>query len=546
MQPLIASPEELLARILSDKNIQLDEAELFLRPRYELANPFLFAQMEEVVLRIFSAIEAKEAIGIYADYDCDGIPGAVIMADFFKKIGYEHFHIYIPDRHDEGYGMKETGIDELTRSGVKLIITVDLGITAHAAVTYALAKGIEIIITDHHAPLETYPGAYAVIHPLHGEYPNREACGAAVAFHLIRAFLKKYREYFSVSADWEKWLLDMVGFATLSDMVPLMGENRTLAKYGLLVMRKSKRIGLRALLRHLKIMQATVTEDDLTFMVAPRLNAASRMDSPLHAFELLATDDLNRAQELVAHLSHINNERKTLVATTVREAEQKLKQREVLCEVLVVGDPKWHPPILGLVAAKLQEAHGKTVFVWGRNGGDEIKGSCRSNGTHNVAVLMQKTAEHFMHFGGHAMAGGFSVTNESVHFLEDMLNKFCTEAAHAASQHAVPYETDLSVVNKKFWDVIEACAPFGSGNEKILFEFKQVTVTTIKLFGKAKEHLELKLADSTGNTATAISFFTTPADFPEPLVPGLVATFMGSLDRVQGPYGNGIRIRLAK
>ncbi len=547
MQHLIASPEELMAKILSDRGIPLDHSELFLKPRYELANPFLFEGIEQAVLRLFSAIEANEPIGIYADYDCDGIPAAVILTDLFNKIDYKDFHIYIPDRHDEGYGLKEQGIDELAKKGVKLIITVDLGITAHAEVAYAQTLGIDCIITDHHTPLPLdaggFPKAFAVIHPENGDYSNKCACGAGVAFHFVRAFIQKYGEHFSIPRDWEKWLLDMAGFATLSDMVSLTDENRVLAKYGLVVMRKTKRIGLRALLRSLKIDQLTLSEDDLTFMVAPRLNAASRMDSPLHAYRLLATNNPDEAQELVRHLSEINNQRKTLVATTMREAEQKLKDRE-LKDIIVVGDIEWHPPILGLVAAKLQEAHGKTVFVWGKNGGEEIRGSCRSSGAHNVSILMQKTTEHFLHFGGHAAAGGFSVSSEAIHFLEDKLNEHAEGALQAKAPLSAPYPATLAVVHLKYWNIIEACSPFGVGNEKPQFMFEKISVAAIKQFGKGKEHLEIQVTDSEGNKATAISFFTSVDSYGEPLEVGKKIDLIGTLDRVQGYYGNGVRLRI--
>ena len=549
MQPVISSPQELLARILSDRNVASVAGEHFLRPRYTLADPFLFAQMEEAVVRIFSAIEAKEAIGIYADYDCDGIPGAIILSDLFKKIGYTNFYLYIPDRHDEGYGLKNYGIDELATQGVKLLLTVDLGITAQAEVLYANSRGMEVIVTDHHIPLDEesggFPAAFAVIHPLHGAYPNKHACGAAVAFHLVRAFLSKYQTYFSVPADWEKWLLDMVGFATLSDMVPLIEENRTLAKYGLLVMKKSKRIGLRALLRHLKIEQPSVTEDDLTFMVAPRLNAASRMDSPLRAFELLATDAPDRAQELVQHLSKINDERKTLVAQTMREAEKKLKNRE-LGKVIVVGDPTWRPAILGLVASKLQETHNRTVFVWGEGGDELLKGSTRADPKTNVALLMKSAPPGtFLHFGGHRAAGGFAISKEQVHFLENILSELhqnlpCEELGGGCD----PYVATLAVVHKKYWDIVEQCSPFGIGNAKPLFSFSNITITAIKQFGKGKEHIELKLVDRDNNTATAISFFTSVDDFGETLKEGRVITLTANLDHVQGYFGNGVRLRI--
>ena len=238
---------ELLDLLLSNRGISPDERERFLNPSYEndLHDPFKMLNMERVCVRIFEAIEVKEKILIYSDYDCDGIPAAVIMHDFFKKINYENFSVYIPDRHDEGYGLHHGAIDQFIKDEVNLLITFDLGITAIKETAKAQNAGIDVIITDHHLPQGEIPPAYAILNSKQdGDlYPDKMLCGAGVAYKLIQAMIKKYGGYWKINNGWEKWLLDMVGVATLADQVPLLNENRVLAYYGLKVLQKGRRPG---------------------------------------------------------------------------------------------------------------------------------------------------------------------------------------------------------------------------------------------------------------------------------------------------------------
>ncbi len=310
MNPTIPTPDDLQAMLLKRLNLGDEEQQSFLFPEYKLGNLWDFEDMTVAVDRIYKAVKSGEQIGIYADYDCDGIPGAVVLLDLFKALKIEdRVHIYIPDRHDEGYGLSSIGIDALEKKGVTLIITVDLGITAIAEVADARSRGIDVVVTDHHAPLSQYPAALAVVHPKKGSYINQDPCGAGVAFYLACAFLEKHRAEFDIKEGFEKWMLDLVGFATLSDMVPLVGENRMLVTYGMMVMKKTRRDGLRMLFAEQKMDPERLTETDLTFTVAPRLNAASRMNTPMLAFELLSTNDRSRALVLVKELEKINNER---------------------------------------------------------------------------------------------------------------------------------------------------------------------------------------------------------------------------------------------
>lgn len=542
-----------LAQLLHNRGItKRADAERFLKPSYDthMHEPLLMHDMEKAVVRIFEAIEAKEKIVVYADYDCDGIPGAVILHDLFTKIGYTNFLVYIPDRHDEGYGLNKEAIEKFIDGSVGLIITIDLGTTDHEDVALAEANGINVIITDHHLPHETLPHAFAVVNPKVGDtYPEKMLCGAGVVFKMTQAFVKKYGEYFKIPVGWEKWLLDMAGLATLSDMVPLTGENRIIANFGMQVFRKSPRPGLTQLLRKLKIDQRTLVEDDVTFMVTPRLNAASRMDSPMRAFELLSEKDSVKAGMLAEHLTKINDERKTLVAGIMKDVKHSLAER-TLGPIIVIGNPKWRVGILGIVAGKIMEEFDRPVFVWGRegtNGDTVVKGSCRSNGAVNVVRLMETSKESFIDFGGHELAGGFSVTQDSVHHLEDKL----ISAYNSVKQDAIATGTlidavlSLSEVNEKNSQLIVSLAPFGLGNPKPTFLFSSVIVVSMKQFGKEKNHLEIIVADATKKNCTAMSFFADENTFSKKVVVGETIDLIATIEKSFFAGRTTLRLRIA-
>lgn len=509
MQPTIPTPAELEDILIEKLGLSAQERNDFLYPKYELGDPFLFEDMDFAVTRIYKAISDGEQIGIYADYDCDGIPGAVVLLDLFKAIGIaDRVHIYIPDRHDEGYGVSELGIETLRSKEVTLIITVDVGITALAQVAFARSCGIDVIVTDHHSMLPELPSALAVVHPMKGEYPNKDLCGAGVAFMLVRAFLQKYGQEFEIKEGWEKWLLDLVGFATLADMVPLIGENRVLASYGLTVMRKTKRLGLRTLFAKNNIYMEKLTEQDLTFSIAPRLNAASRMDTPMIAFELLTAEDSVMAEMSANRLEEANNERKLLVARIVKEAHSQLDRRE-LKEIVVIGNIEWRPAVLGLVANKLQDTYNKSFFVWGGNGGELLKGSCRMLSIHHASLIFQALPEGVLvEAGGHQAAGGFSVAKEKVHFLEQELNDAIsrTKETEVAETDMEAIDMSIGIATSRHYQVLRKFGPFGVANPEPTFLFKDLTIKSVKKFGKNKEHLECVVGEGT-HIATAFTFF---------------------------------------
>lgn len=544
---------ELLRTLLEKRGIGDEEkAEIFLNPNYErdFHDPFLMKDMEKACVRLYEAIENKEKIMIYADYDCDGIPGAVILDDLFKLFGYKNYEIYIPQRNSEGYGLNLDAIKQFAKSEVKLLITIDLGITAVTEVAQAEVDGIDVIITDHHIPHEILPRAYAILNPKTDSYPEKMLCGAGVMFKFIQGFIKKYgkeNKQFKIREGAEKWMLDMAGLATLSDMVPLVGENRAIVYFGMKVLKKSPRPGLQKLLAKINIDQKYLSPDDVGFMVTPRLNAASRMDDPMRAFELLSTTDEVEAGVLADHLSKINDERKTIVTSIMREVNKNFEKR-IMREVIVIGNPKWRVGILGLVAGKISDEYKKPVFVWGKDENDCIKGSCRSDGSVSVVELMTATSESFIDFGGHELAGGFTVHTEKIHFLEEALSFSFAKVKKEKTESEINYDvkSDLSIINMKNWREIEKLEPFGCGNFKPIFLFPNVKIEKIKKFGKngSGEHLEITFSDSNKNKTKAVSFFSNCDSFKNTLSEGLNVNLLATFDLSRFRGREELRLRI--
>lgn len=548
---------------------EVTSAEKFLNPNYNehLYDPYLMKDMEKAVKRILKAISHDEKIGIFSDYDADGIPGAVALHDFFKKIGFNNFVNYIPHRNDEGFGLNKDALKSLIGDGVKLIITIDCGITDVSEVEFANKHKLDVIITDHHIPGKKIPKAYAIINPKQegDKYPEKMLCGSGVIFKVIQALISEIRtsnieHLASIPVGWEKWLLDMVGLATLSDMVPLLGENRVLSYYGMKVMQKSPRVGIQKLLSLLKIDQRTITEDDIAFMITPRINAASRMGIPRDAFTLLSTIDTVEAGVLAEHLNKKNDERKGLVGSMVREIKKKLEDRDEdnlqnksgdaqsseagprnMRNVLVFGNPQWKPSLLGLVAGSFSDEHNRPVFFWGRNGDEDgiIKGSCRAGGDTDIVELMEKVKDILVDFGGHKSAGGFSVLQENIHKLEERLNVAYLELQKDMSRFNLDIMVDKKIsiddVSWELWKEVEKFAPFGLDNPKPLFLFENIKISAVKLFGKEKNHLEIKFKNSKGGDITAIAFFQNgdkfDAEIKEENSVNLVATLEKSVFR---------------
>lgn len=545
--PMIApSLSPLTNSLLELRGITADTVANYLAPNYEteLHDPFLLNDMEIAVTRIKATIAAGETIAIFSDYDCDGIPGAVVLHDCFVGLKYEHFINYIPHRHYEGFGLSVEAVSKLHEQGVKLIITIDCGTTDMYAITAAKELGIDVIVTDHHEPPAVLPDALAIVNPKLGEYPFPHLCGAAVVFKLAQALLERCEH--TLPLGHEKWWLDMVGVATVADMVPLTGENRVLAHYGLKVLRKSKRPGLQQLLQKNRVDQRYLTEEDIGFTIGPRINAASRMDTPEDAFHMLRETDVVAAGSRVDHLEKLNRERKAAVAIMTKEIHKRLAHNEEIPPVLVLGNPEWRPSLVGLAANKLAEEYKRPVFLWGKDGNGLYKGSCRSGGTVSVVKLMQAMPEYFIEHGGHHFSGGFSVKDEHIFTLSEKLNQVFHELGNeAAISEDILVDAIISLddVNNSFVKELSLLAPFGAGNAKPLFAFKTVVPRKVEQFGKEQEHLKL-VFETTAGTIEAIAFFAKAEDFACPPIAGTPMTLIGHVEQSYFLNRSQIRVRL--
>ncbi len=551
--PELSTYSPLTQTLLSNRGITTkQDADIFLNPDYsrDINDPFLIHGMKKAVDRILDAIKKEERIVIYSDYDADGIPGGVVLYDFFRKINYTNFSNYIPHRHTEGYGLNNDAIDTLAKEKARLIITVDCGITDVLQVEHASKLGIDVIITDHHIPQDVLPDAYVILNSKQeiDKYPDDMLCGAGVAWKLVCALLQEGndRKLFNINNGWEKWLLDMAGLSTVADMVPLLKENRAIAYFGLRVLRKSPRLGLQKLLRKMRMNQQYITEDDIGFMIAPRINAASRMDVPMEAFRMLSTDDEVVADQLSDHLNNINDERKIAVASIIRDAKKELSQRE-LREVIVIGNPKWRVGVLGIAASNLTEEFGKPVFIWGREGSTEIKGSCRAqSGVHLVELMTSVQKDLFIDVGGHEFAGGFSITNEKIHLLEDELVNAYKNFKKEKSEKVEWIDTELSIndITWKTYGDIEKLAPFGVGNPKPTFMFRKMEIDEVKMFGKEKNHMELTFKNRLGNKTKAIGFFMNTEIFEVPIEKGESINLVASMEKSMFRNFPELRLRI--
>jgi single-stranded-DNA-specific exonuclease len=542
---------DIARAILINRNIRSDEdADELLKGDYStgLHDPFLMKDMTKAVERIVLALKTDEQVAIFSDYDADGVPGGVILRSFLDKVGFKNVISYIPHRGIEGFGLNSDAVEALHKKGVSLIITVDCGITDVKEVEYARDHGIDVIITDHHLPPDVMPQAYAILDPHQTDcaYPFKELCGAGVVYKLVQALITAKEIDFPLGH--EKWLLDLVGIATLADMVPIVGENRIFARYGLIVLRKGRRPGLRELFVQAKVDYRFVNEEDVTFTVAPRINAASRMAHPDIAFALLFSNSRKEAERRALELEEINKDRKTLVAKIVRDVKKKVSKR-TLGKVIVVGDPHWKPGILGLIASALAEAFEKTVFVWGREGDGNLKGSARSDGTINVFELMRSLPEgSLLGFGGHERSAGFSIELDKVDVLEGLLNgqadalpsKETTESGTKFYDWAVSSET---LADNLFEEVL-SLAPFGVSFEKPLFKIENAHILSLKEFGKDKNHLEVVIAGCRGARISSIGFFMTRKHFNREIKEGSVVTVYGSLEKSYYKRNPEYRIRI--
>ena len=494
----------------------------------DVHDPYLFLDMEKAVERIWSAIEQKQKILVYGDYDADGICSSVILYTTLKKLGAE-VEVYIPDRFKEGYGLQEKALKEIIADAcIGLVITVDCGVTDVKEVAYLNEHGRDVIIVDHHLVPPIPPAAYAIIAPKReGEpYPFKTLCAAGVTFKVACALIRSEKaKRLEIPEGWEKWLLDMVAIASVADMVPLVGENRTFVKYGLIVIRKTQRIGLRTLLclrssrafEHMTfpLPADAVTAETIAFMIAPRINATSRMDHATVSFELLMTEDEDKAQRFAERVEELNNGRRKTIDQILKEAEamiaKELQATGKQPRIIVIGKEEWVVGVVGLAAGRLTDKYGVPSFVYGRANGN-LKGSCRGIEGFNVVEVMRACNEKgggiLLEFGGHAAAGGFAVSAENIAKFSALLReegeRMLPEKIPAPSL-LVEAEVAPHEVTWELCDLLARFEPYGEGNRKPTLLLRKATVASVRLVGEKESHLKMMLKATSADGA--VKFF---------------------------------------
>ena len=495
---------ELLANILVGRNIiEENQIKVFLEPtRNDFYDPFLLPDMEIAVPRIINAIENKEKIVIYGDYDVDGITSISVLKKFLEDRGLEVSE-HIPNRLDEGYGLNKEAIDEINKSGCKLMITVDCGISGLEEVEYANSLGIETIITDHHEPLDELPKAIAVIDAKikTNKYPFNQLAGVGVVFKLIQAISIK------LGLDEKKYLkyLDLVCIGTISDIVPLVDENRVIAKLGLKLVEVTRNIGLRTLLD--SIGYKKVNSMSVSFGIAPRINACGRMGHADEALKLFLTNDKSEAIALTQKLNDYNKERQDIEKNIFEEALNKINEENIEEKsAIVLGGDNWHHGVIGIVASKITDMYFKPsiLICFEDNKG---KGSGRSIPGFDLHKALCETSQYLEKYGGHAMAVGLSLSKDK---FEDFKKAFQEYADSKDINEIVPIINIDNLITEKELNLeavrdLEKLEPFGEANKCPLIAYKNLKIDSIRVLTDGK-HMKLTLKTEKNNIITAMGF----------------------------------------
>ncbi len=492
----------IVTQILFSRNLHSQEAvDEFLLPDYsqDIHDPFLFKDMDKACQRIYQAIEQKELITVYADYDADGVSSAVILNSVLTDLGAK-VTVYLPHREKEGYGLNKIAVEEIASNNTKLIITCDCGVSNNEEVALANSKNVDVIITDHHAFQEKLPEAHAIIHPqAPGEtYPFKFLCGGGVSFKLAQALLKHISNKFALKdrESKEKWLLDMVAISTVADMVPIIGENRTLLKHGLIVLRKTRRVGLQMMFKIAGLEPKEINATNIAFAIAPRINTAGRMDHANQAYYLLIETDEAKAASMAAKLNDNNSERQKITENIFREAKAlDINQDDKL---LVFYKADWSAGLVSLAANKLlREYNRPCLVVCGE--GEKIVGSARSLEGFNITEALTKNKDLLLRFGGHPQAAGFTTTQANYETLIKNLKKLAEDQLSESlfqSKLEIEKKIDLEQINWELVDWLQKFEPHGQGNPEPYFVSENVMVSQARKVGSDGKHLKLELAQN--------------------------------------------------
>lgn len=518
----------LFDRILSSRGITEQTKAVFLSPNYDAKHdPFLLPDMQPAVDRLVEARKNQERITIYGDYDIDGLTATTVLLDAFKSFSFEHVAAFIPNRFTEGYGLTVDAIERIAATGAQLIVTVDCGSLSHKEITRAKELGMDVIVTDHHNVAPERPPAVAVINPkrllqdypdeyekyvlksdskLQGTiYPFLDLPGVGVAFKLVQALQTRLD---GLEKGQEKWLLDLVALGTVCDVVTLVDENRTHVFWGLKVLSKTRRPGLKALMAVAGVRPETVNARSLGFSLGPRMNAAGRLETAQYALDMLTAENPMEALRWARQLDEMNQARRREQDEILKEA---LVQAEALANdpVLVVSAPGWNHGIVGIVAAKLLERYQKPTFVLAEHG-EEAKGSARSYGDFSAADAIRAADDIITKGGGHKLAAGVTLPTANVPAFRKRVNDFYI-AQKLSNQPALllpQADTDalLAEVTEELIDLIAQLEPFGSGNPQPILRTERLQVYGVRRMGDSGQHVKLTLADDAAKRIDVIAF----------------------------------------
>jgi single-stranded-DNA-specific exonuclease len=499
--------DEIIATLLIQRGIETyEQAKIFFRPTLsDLHNPYLMKDMDKAVSRIETAIANHENILVFGDYDVDGTTAVSLVSSYLKSF-YPNVATYIPDRYDEGYGISYKGIDFADDNEFSLIIALDCGIKSIDHVVYAKEKNIDFIICDHHRPGNELPNAVAVLDPKREDcsYPYDELCGCGVGFKLIQALAENRNQ----SIDDLIPYLDLVATAIAADIVPMTGENRVLAKFGLEVINSNPRPGIKALIQSVKKKVLTIT--DVVFIIAPRINAAGRIKHGNHAVELLTEFNLEQAEQFASEIEGYNADRKDLDKQITIEALNQIEENNEKDNfTTVVYNENWHKGVIGIVASRLTETYYRPTLVFTKSG-DKLAASARSVKDFDVYNALEKCAEHLEQFGGHMYAAGMTLKEENYLAFKEAFEKVVQETIHPdllIPEIKVDAEIKLSDINEKLIRILNQFEPFGPQNMTPVFMTKNVIDSGYaKTLGKENEHLKLFLKQNGSPSFGAIGF----------------------------------------
>lgn len=501
----------LFEKILASRNIDKDKLNSFLSPDYDLekGDPYLLPDMQKAVDRIKTAYEKGEKIVIYGDYDVDGISATALILDAFESFGFKDIQSFIPNRFVEGYGMTIGAVNKIKSMDANLIITVDCGSLCHNEISYANSLGIDTVVTDHHNVAETPPPAVAAVNPrfVGHLYPFSDLAGVGVAFKLVQALQK---ELDGLPEGYEKWLLDLVALGTVCDIVKLTGENRANVYWGIEVMKKQRRTGLKALMAVANIDKADISAKTLGFVFGPRINAAGRMETASLALDMLISKNGDDALNKANYIDNLNSHRRQMQDDIFKEA-CKIALDYKDDDVLVINGKNWNHGIIGIVAAKILEKFKKPVYILAEDDNGETKGSARSFGDFSAADAVRAADDIIIKGGGHAAAAGVTLKNDKISDFRQRVNEFYSSLQlNNQERYLLPKADveidDFSEINEDLVGKIATMEPFGNGNPEPVIKITAADIVNVQHMGTDGQHIKLSARDSDGIVIRMLAF----------------------------------------